>query len=83
MEEKVKELMMAAMRSGEFVGKDQEVLAARIVDSARREFKLQWNRELEGYSGMRAEVFQEVEVLRPITDLQTPQKPSQPTHNSA
>lgn len=58
-EEKVKEIMQKWLRSGEFVTRNQEKLAAQIVDEARKEFKLDWHHGLEAYSGLSVEMFRE------------------------
>jgi hypothetical protein len=71
-EEKIKELMMKFLRSGEFVLKNQMRLAAVIVDDSRKEFRMDWHPLLEKYSGLTSEQFRESDVLRPLVDLQTP-----------
>jgi hypothetical protein len=83
-EEKVKENMVNAMKKGDFVLSDQEILAAKIVDQSRKEFKLLWHPSLEKYSGMAADMFQEVSILKPLNmDLQeTPYKSPKISNNS-
>jgi hypothetical protein len=56
-EEKVKEFMMKMLRSGEFVLNNQMKLAALIIDDSRKEFKMEWHRLLEKYSGLTPEQF--------------------------
>lgn len=56
-EEKVKEIMHRWLRTGEFALCNQEKLAAQIVDEARKEFKLDWHRCLEAYSGLTVDMF--------------------------
>ena len=74
--------MLKWLRSGEFVLKDQEKLAAQIVDEARKEFKLDWHSSLEAYSGLSADVFRNTEVLKQLGDLQTPLRTAKPALNA-
>lgn len=64
--------MHKSLRNGEFLTKDPLKYAAWIVDEARREFKLSWHRCLEAYSGLKVEMFRESDILKPLSDLQTP-----------
>lgn len=78
-EEKVKEEMIRVLRSGRFVTEDQELVAARVLEKARREFGLGWNKRLEGWVGVgRVREQEEVEVLREVTGLQQQQQQQTP-----
>jgi hypothetical protein len=73
-EEKVKEEMIRVLRSGRFVTEDQELVAARVLEKARREFGLGWHKRLEGWVGVDRVREQEVEVLREVVQQQQQQQ---------
>ena len=73
-EEKVKELTFKALKSGDYISRNQEKLAASIVLRARKECRLGWNPLITEYSLMSAAEFQDEVVLHSI--------PLQTTNNS-
>lgn len=66
-EEKVKELTFKSLKSGEYISKNQEKLAASIIIKARKEFHLGWNQCIQDYSLMSASECQDEMVLLPIS----------------